>query len=123
MAGCADNFLDGTRIRGILDIADRSFADFSRKGVVEDEGIGIFPCGIVVGRKKPFDGEAFYNVGSLLEHGNRAGFIATGQHKRSLALFSGIGRAVDLDFPRSFGTLRDQRAPIRFLGNLPHSGG
>ena len=28
MAGCADNFLDGTRIRGILDIADRSFADF-----------------------------------------------------------------------------------------------
>lgn len=91
MSGFADGFLDGTRIRGILDIADRSFADFSRKGVVEDEGIGIFPCGIVVGREESFDGETFYNVGSLLGNSNRAGFIATGQYEPSLAFFSGIG--------------------------------
>ena len=90
--------------------------------MVDDESVGVFPAGIIVSRKEPFDGETFYYVGSLLRNGYHAGFSAAGQHERSLTLFFGIGRAVDLDFPRPLGAFRDQCTPVGFLGNFPHSG-
>ncbi|MDA6816292.1 hypothetical protein OSL60_29320, partial [Escherichia coli] len=60
MSGCADNFRDRACIRIVLYVADRAFADFGRERVVDDESVGVFPAGIIVSRKEPFDGETFY---------------------------------------------------------------